>query len=111
MTTPTDVLSPHRFHILAALASRDLHGSGIVRDVLDQTDGALRLWPATLYGTLDELAREGLIQELDAGERPEGTSQKRRYYRITSAGRGALTREAERLQSLAGQAFRRLGRA
>ena len=104
-------MTPHRFHILVALAGRDLHGSGIVRDVLAQTDGSLRLWPATLYGTLDELRDEGLIQELGDAERPEGSSQKRRYYRITRHGRAALEAEAARLASFVGTARRRLGRA
>lgn len=107
--TPPSPLSPHRFHILTALASQDLHGSGIVRDVLDQTDGQLRLWPATLYGTLDELTGEGLIRELDEDERPDGVSARRRYYRITSEGRGMLASEAARLASMAGTARRRLG--
>ena len=37
-----------------SLADRDRHGSGIVRDVLDLTGGDLRLWPVTLYGSLDD---------------------------------------------------------
>lgn len=102
-------LSPHRFHILVALADRALHGSGVVRDVLDQTDGALRLWPATLYGMLDELQGEGLIEEVTGDARPEGVSERRRYYRITRAGRRVLARETERLSGLVDVAERRLG--
>jgi len=101
--------SPHRFHILVALADRDLHGAGIVRDVLERTDDELRLWPATLYGLLDELSDEGFIRELEAGERPQGVSERRRYYRITGEGRRHLGREARRLSSLAGMARERLG--
>jgi DNA-binding PadR family transcriptional regulator len=111
MPNAPGALTPHRFHILAALAACDLHGSGIVRDVLDQTDGALRLWPATLYGALDDLEGEGLIRELDDPERPDGTSHKRRYYRITRDGRAALAQEAERLRAVAGRAMERLERA
>lgn len=107
----TEPLSPHRFHILVALADRDLHGSGIVRDVLDQTDGALRLWPATLYGMLDELEGDGLIAELTDDERPHGVSERRRYYRITREGRQAIAAEAARLSGLVGVAERRLKRA
>lgn len=101
--------SPHRFHILVALADRDLHGAGIVRDVLDRTDDQLRLWPATLYGLLDELSEEGFIRELEGEERPDGVSDRRRYYRITGEGRGLLGTEAKRLSSLAGMARDRLG--
>lgn len=108
---PAEPLSPNRFHILAALAGRDLHGSGVARDVLDQTDGVLRLWPATLYGALDDLEREGLIEELAGASRPEGASERRRYYRITAEGRCALAREAGRLDRVAGIARERLGHA
>lgn len=101
-------MSPHWFHILVALAGRDLHGSGIVRDVLDRTGGVLRLWPATLYGSLDALAADGLIRELEDAERPERVSDRRRYYRITAPGRAALEAEARRLESLAGAALDRL---
>ena len=107
----SEPLSPHRFHILVALAGRDLHGSGIVRDVLDQTDRALRLWPATLYGLLDQLESDGLIAELTGDERPEGVSERRRYYRITREGRQALAAETARLSELVGVAERRLKRA
>lgn len=110
MTDPRD-MTPHRFHILVALADRDLHGSGIVRDVLDRTDGRLRLWPATLYGTLESLEEESLIEELAGDERPSGVSERRRYYRITAAGRTALASEARRLAELAGSARERLRRA
>jgi DNA-binding PadR family transcriptional regulator len=107
----SEPLSLHRFHILVALADRDLHGSGIVRDVLDQTDEALRLWPATLYGLLDELEGDGLIAELTGDERPAGVSERRRYYRITREGRQALAAEAARLSGLVSVAERRLRRA
>lgn len=104
-------LKPNWFHILTALAERDLHGSGIVRDVLDQTGGEVRLWPATLYGSLEEMADQGLIQELTGDEHPDGASERRRYYRITPEGRSALRRHAARLASLAGTALERLREA
>ncbi|HEY7821067.1 MAG TPA: helix-turn-helix transcriptional regulator, partial [Vicinamibacteria bacterium] len=78
-------LSRQSHYILLALSARDLHGSGIARAVLEETEGELRLWPATLYGTLELMSREGLIEELEEGERPE-ESEKRRYYRITRFG-------------------------
>ena len=95
-------LKPATFHILLALSEADKHGSAIVEDVLTQTSGSLRLWPVTLYGSLDELRGAGLIRELDEdGERPTGASRRRRYYRITAAGREALKAEADQLASLA----------
>lgn len=99
------------FHILAALAERDLHGSGIVRDVLAQTDGDVRLWPATLYGSLEELTDEGLIVELTGAAHPEGVSGRRRYYRIAPEGRTVLREEAARLALMADMVLQRLGEA
>lgn len=102
-------MKPHFFHILLSLAAGDRHGSGIMRDVLDLTSGELRLWPATLYGSLEELAELGWIREVaDPEERPEGASERKRFYRITSAGRGALEAEASRLAWVASEARSRL---
>ena len=102
-------LKPHWFHILLSLVGQDRHGLAIVRDVLEQTGGALQLWPATLYGALEQMDAEGLIEELGArGEHPEGESERRRYYRITRQGRKALAAETQRLESLARVARARL---
>ncbi len=109
---PTDhlPLKPQWFHILLALSEDTQHGSGIVRSVLQETDGKMRLWPATLYGSLDELCGLGWIAEVqDPGERPAGASEKKRFYRITPHGARLLAAEAERLGSLAARALARLG--
>jgi PadR family transcriptional regulator PadR len=95
------VLTGTTFRILLALAEGPLHGSAIARAVLDQTGGELRLWPVKLYSTLDQLAGEGLIREAVGQERPIGQSERRRYYRVTAAGRAALAREADRMVDLA----------
>ena len=95
-------LKPRWFHILLALSDRDLHGSDIVREVLEQSDGELRLWPAMLYGSLEQMADRDLIEELqETGSRPAGASAKRRYFRITDAGRQVLTAEADRMAAMA----------
>jgi len=108
----TTRLTRQRYHILLALSGGDRHGSGIVRVVLEQTGGELHLWPATLYGNLEVLAREGLIEELGEADRPRGTSEKRRYYRITAKGVSALEAHTEhmaRLVETARQNLRRRG--
>jgi DNA-binding PadR family transcriptional regulator len=100
------------FFILLSLAERERHGSEVMRDVRELTDGELTLWPATLYGSLDELAEQEWIEELsDPARRPEGESERKRYYRITAAGRAALRKETGRLESLAQTARLRLSRA
>lgn len=87
--------------ILLALADSDLHGLGIARAVQELSDGRTRLWPASLYGTLDELTESGLIEELDdPRRRPANESEKKRFYRLTRAGHRALAVETDRLAAL-----------
>jgi len=103
-------LKRHWFFILLSLADRDRHGSGIVRDVLDLTSGELRLWPVTLYGSLDELREHSWIRELDAAPDADEDRGNRRWFRITPQGRRALAAELERMQALVTTAQRRLAR-
>jgi DNA-binding PadR family transcriptional regulator len=93
-------LKPHWFHILLSLSSEPQHGYGIMQEVLDRTSGKVRLWPATLYGTLKRLGDAELIEE--SVERPaeELDDARRRYYRLTQLGRQVLTAESERLEDL-----------
>jgi DNA-binding PadR family transcriptional regulator len=93
-------LKTNWFHILLSLAGDDQHGYGIMQEVLDRTSGKVRLWPATLYGTLKRLIEAGLIEE--SGDRPaqELDDARRRYYRLTRLGRRVLDAESERLQEL-----------
>ncbi len=92
-------IKPQWFYILLALAAGERHGLAIARDVRALSDGRMRLWPATLYGSLEELCDRGLIAELS--EPPAEESERRRYYRITRAGRAALGADAERMGRLA----------
>lgn len=103
------MLRSNWFHVLVALAGEDLHGSAIAEDVLERTDGALRLWPATLYRTLDDMVEENLIEELTGTAHPDGESRRKRYYRITERGRAELSAAVQRLTSFASVARRRLG--
>ena len=99
----------HWFFILLSLAERDRHGSGVMRDVLELTDGELKLWPVTLYGSLDELRERGWIRALDgAPAAAEDDSARKRWFRITPAGRRALTAEVSRLDTTLRTATRRL---
>ena len=88
-------LPPHWFQILLALADSERHGSGIMQEVLDRTDGAMRLWPGMLYRNLQQLAKEGLIVEVEGPAQPQAGSP--RFFGITAAGRRACAAEAQRL--------------
>jgi DNA-binding PadR family transcriptional regulator len=88
------------FHILLSLAANEQHGYGIMQEVLERTGGKVRLWPATLYGTIKQLIQAGLIEESDERPAAELDDARRRYYRLTRLGRRALDLESERLQDL-----------
>ena len=88
------------FQILLALADGDLHGYGIMRHVEEQTAGRLRLGPGTLYGSIQVLLEEKLIEEVGLHRDARLGQERRRYYRMTAAGRKLARCEAERLADL-----------
>jgi DNA-binding PadR family transcriptional regulator len=90
-------LSSIVLHILLALAEGKRHGYAIAEEAAAQSDGAVRLGPATLYGTLQRLLDKGWISTAEA---PQGVDERRRYYRLTSAGRLALDAEIRRMDNL-----------
>ncbi len=95
-------LSPATLHILLSLAAEDRHGYGIMQEVARQSDGRYKLGPGTLYDNLQRLTSQGLVEEAP-GPGP-GDDPRRHYYRLTSAGRGVLAAEVERLDSLVREA-------
>jgi DNA-binding PadR family transcriptional regulator len=101
-------MKPHWFFILLSVSAAPRYGTAIQNDVHELSDGDVRLWPATLYGSLEELVGQGWLEEVAEDERPEGISGRERYYRITRDGRLALKREAARLHSLVRVARTRL---
>jgi DNA-binding PadR family transcriptional regulator len=92
------------FHILVAVADQDRHGYAIMQDVAARTNGALKLSPGTLYGSIRRMLEEGLIVELSERQRPDDDDERRRYYRITPFGRAVAQAEAARLATLLRQA-------
>lgn len=90
-------LKPQWFQILLALADRDLHGLGIRKEVLRQTEGRMRLWPTMLYGSLKTLCQDGLIEERQGPDAPGLEEDRRRFYGITRQGRLRLAEEVRRL--------------
>jgi DNA-binding PadR family transcriptional regulator len=95
-----DPLPSTAFHILLALADEDRHGYGIMRQVAEQTGGKVRLGPGTLYGSIKTLLEEKLIEELDDRPDTELGTERRRYYRLSAAGRKLATTEANRLAAV-----------
>jgi DNA-binding PadR family transcriptional regulator len=88
------------FHIMLSLAGGEQHGYGIMQEVRNRTAGKVRLWPATLYGSIKRLIEAELIEESDERPEPELDDARRRYYRLTALGMSVLDAECERLQEL-----------
>jgi DNA-binding PadR family transcriptional regulator len=95
------------FLILTALAAQPLHGYGIIQSVTNLSQGEVTLRPGTLYGALDRLHEQGLV-EIDHEEAVDG--RLRRYYRLSDSGAGALAAQADRLRRHAAAAETELGR-
>lgn len=95
-----DPLPTTAFQILLALASEDLHGYGIMREVELQSGGKIRLGPGTLYGSIKTLLEERLIEDTGDRAAPDLGEERRRYYRLTASGRKLATEEATRLAAL-----------
>jgi DNA-binding PadR family transcriptional regulator len=91
-------LAPAALHILAALASEDRHGYGIMQEVFRQSQGHYKLGPGTLYDNLEKLIDRGLVD--DAPRRSAKEDPRRHYYRLTAFGRRVLSADLERLSAV-----------
>lgn len=96
-------LKSNWFHILLSLIGGEQHGYGIMQDVLERTGGQVRLWPATLYGSLKRLIEQGLIVESGDRPAPEFDDARRRYYKMTPLGQRVIDLESQRLKELVRQ--------
>jgi DNA-binding PadR family transcriptional regulator len=95
-----DPLPAAAFQIMLALSAGELHGYAIMREVEEQTGGRLRLGPGTLYASIQALLEGKLIEEVDRPADTEERQERRRYYRLTIAGRKLARSEAERMADL-----------
>ncbi len=76
--------------ILALLDERQRHGYDISRLIEERSGGAITFHTASLYPTLYRLEDKGLIE----GRWVERAGQRRRrYYRLTAAGRKVLAQQ------------------
>ena len=100
---PKEKLNPlpsAAFQIMLSLADDHLHGYEIMRRVEEQTGGRTRLGPGTLYSSIRALLDAGFIAEVTSRSDEDLNDERRRYYRVTAAGRKAAREEAERLADL-----------
>lgn len=86
-------------HVVLALLGGELHGYAVMTRVTELSDGAVRMGPGTLYGTINRLVADGLIEETtDRVARDD--NERRRYYQLTATGRSVAVAEVVRLQNL-----------
>jgi DNA-binding PadR family transcriptional regulator len=82
-----------------ALLDGELHGYALMGRVAELSDGVVRMGAGTLYGTINRLVEDGLIEETtDRISRDDG--ERRRYYALTADGRAVAVDELVRLQSM-----------
>ena len=86
--------------VLIAIGPEERHGYAIMQEVARITDGATRLGPGGVYTTIRRLLDDGLIAESDERPDAELDDQRRRYYRLTGAGRAVATSEVRRLETI-----------
>jgi DNA-binding PadR family transcriptional regulator len=85
------------FAILLALAGGEKHGYAIMKQAALPSGGGIGLGPGTLYGTLDRLIRDALVEETGLTD-----DARRRYYRLTQLGHRVLAAEIARLRIMIG---------
>jgi DNA-binding PadR family transcriptional regulator len=85
-----DLLRGHTDTIVLAVLSRDdRYGFEIFKRIRDATGGHHEIKEATLYATYRRLTKDGLIEAYWGDESQGG---RRKYYRITDAGRAVYRR-------------------
>ena len=80
------------FYILLCLREPN-HGYGIVQTVEKLTDGAIKLAPGTMYGSLSKMEKDGVIRFIREED-------KRKIYKITDLGEEVLALEIKRIERL-----------
>jgi DNA-binding PadR family transcriptional regulator len=95
-------LSPAVFAILLALAGGEKHGYAIMKEAAEPAGGAIKLGPGTLYGTLDRMIRDQLVEETGFTD-----DARRRYYRITNLGHRIFAAEFSRIGNIVRAARRK----
>src|SRR5688572_26996673 len=93
-------LSTPALHILLALGTETRHGYAIMQDIAERSGGRIRILPGTLYSTIRKMLADGLVEECEAPRTADSEDSRRRYYRVTRAGRAAAQAETQRLALL-----------
>ena len=100
-------------HVVLALLDGELHGYALMRRVEELSEGAVRMGPGTLYGTINRLLESGLVEETTGRRAPAGEAgvERRRYYELTGQGRAVALDEVRRLAALVRRTAKHLPRS
>ena len=90
-------LTPAVFFTLFALAGGEKHGYAIMQEARKLSDDTFQLGPATLYTTIQRLLDSDRIREVPG---PKDGDTRRKYYRLTGAGKCALNGELARMEAM-----------
>jgi DNA-binding PadR family transcriptional regulator len=101
-------LTPLDFQVLTLLATRELHGYGVVQAAEEAFPDQPPLDIGSLYRIIARMLGDGLIREVEPPDEP-ADRRVRRYYATTPLGRAVVRAEAARMRALlASPATRRL---
>src|SRR3954467_6050465 len=96
---PPHPLKPLVFQVLLALVDGERHGWALVREVQQRGEFA-QIMPGNFYRTLRAMLADGLIEEAPDRADVGPDDERRRYFRLTTAGERAAATEARRLEAL-----------
>src|SRR5215472_10098316 len=91
-------LTPAVFFILFALADGEKHGYAIMQTVSQISENQFRMGPGTLYTTIQRLLDLGLIKETESAGGQSDHENRRRYYKLTRAGKSVLAADLSRME-------------
>jgi DNA-binding PadR family transcriptional regulator len=97
------------FHSLLALADGPRHGYALAQEVEAASERRIRMGPGTLYGSLQRMQDEGLVEASPNPGDGGVHADRRRYYRLTGFGGAVLRAETERLAAAVQLARARIG--
>lgn len=86
-------LTETTFYTLAALR-QPAHGYLVMQQVRELSNGEVNMAAGTMYGALDNLQKQGLIQQIGSAE------SRRKIYQITPYGSEVLANDVSRLKHM-----------
>jgi DNA-binding PadR family transcriptional regulator len=93
-------LKPNQYLVLVVLAEKDLHAYGIKKEIARRTDDAVNVGPGSLHRIIRQLREMGFLEESDFRLVGGLDDERRKYFRITDAGRNAAGVETDRMAAL-----------